>query len=190
MGNSDFDEKLVKFLKVDIRQYPASAFDFNFIDNHGFTVSALLAYSYYPDNQVAFRAAWLLEHVCIKQPALIYSIYDAFISRLAEQKHWGSIRSYTKIAMLATDKKIAVPHSSDQEEILIEHCFNWLINPKCPVAVVVNCLDILFNLRNKNPWIEYELKAQIQHLLKNPTPALASRAKRIWKKLGDDNIIY
>lgn len=184
MANKDLDPKLVTFLKVNIRQYPAKVFSLDFIHTHGFTVYSLLAYSYHSDNQVSFRAAWLLEHVCIQQPALISSICNVLINRLSEQNHWGTIRSYTKIVMLATDVKTAIPHTSDQEEVLIEQCFNWLINPSCPVAVVVNCFDILYNLRKKNPWIEDELKAQIQHLLKNPTPALASRANRILKRIS------
>lgn len=184
MVNKDFESKLIKFLKVDIRQYPAKAFNLDFIYMHGFTLPSLLAYSYHPDKQVSFRAAWLLEHVCIQQPTLISSIYDTFIASVPKQKHWGTIRSYTKIAMLATDTKTAISHTVEQEEILVEQCFHWLIHPECPVAVVVNCLDILYNLREKNLWITDELKAQIQHLLKNPTPALASRAKRVLKKMG------
>jgi len=184
MANKNFDPKLVTFLKVDIRQYPAKVFSLDFIHAHGFTEYSLLAYSYHSDNQVSFRAAWLLEHICIQQPALLSSIYNVLINRLSEQNHWGTIRSYTKIVMLATDVKTAIPHTSYQEEVLIEQCFNWLINPRCPVAVIVNCFDILYNLRKRNPWIEEELKAQIQHLLKKPTPALASRAKRIMKRIG------
>lgn len=182
--NNDANPKLIKFLKEDIRQYQAKLFGLDFIETHGFNLPDLLAYSHYPDTQVSFRAAWLLEHVCIKEPFLIPDIYDVFINRLAEQKHWGTIRSYTKIAMLATHTRTAVRHTNEQEEILIERCFNWLINPGCPVAVVVNCLDILYNLRKRNPWIEEELKAQIQHLLKTPTPALASRANRIMKRIS------
>ncbi|MBD1425300.1 hypothetical protein [Sphingobacterium arenae] len=184
MENKVFEPQLVQFLKVDIRQYPAKSFNLDFIQKHGFTVAGLLAYSYHPDNQVSFRAAWLLEHICIKDPAIIAPIYNTFINRLAAQKHWGTIRSYTKIAMLATKRKTAIPHTKEQEEIVIEQCFNWLINISCPVAVVVNCLDILYNLRKKNPWLEEELKAQIQHLLKNPTPALASRANKILKRIS------
>jgi len=184
MENKDFEPQLVQFLKVDIRQYPAKSFNLDFIQIQGFTVASLLAYSYHPDNQVSFRAAWLLEHVCIQQPALIVPLYDTFLIGLSKQKHWGTIRSYTKIAMLATDFKTAVPQTRDQEEILIEQAFNWLIHRECPVAVLVNCLDILCNLRKNNPWISTELKEQIHHLLKNPTPALASRAKRVLKKIA------
>lgn len=184
MANNDFDPTLVNFLKIDIRQYQAKIFSLDFIHRHGFTEQSLLAYSYHPDNQVSFRASWLLEHVCMQQPKLISQIYDSFIGGLPKQKHWGTIRSYTKIAMLATNRKTTIIRTVEQEEVLIEQCFHWLIDPECPVAVVVNCLDILFNLRHRNPWIENELKAQIQHLLKKPTPALASRAKRILKKMG------
>ena len=184
MVNDAFDPKLIKFLKIDIRQYPAKAFNLDFIHMHGFTVPSLLAYSYHPDKQISFRAAWLLEHVCIQQPAVISSIYHSFITQLPNQQHWGTIRSYTKIGMLSTDTKTAIPHTFEQEEVLIERCFHWLIHPDCPVAVLVNCLDILCNLRKNNLWIEDELRAQIEHLLKNPTPALASRAKRVWKRMA------
>src|SRR5690606_22227958 len=140
MENKVFEPQLVQFLKVDIRQYPAKSFTLDLIQRQGFTAASLLAYSYHPDNQVSFRAAWLLEHICIKDPAIIPPIYNTFINRLAAQKHWGTIRSYTKIAMLATDFKTAVPQTGEQEEFLIEQTFNWSIHPECPVAVVVNCL--------------------------------------------------
>lgn len=183
MENKMFHPKRVQFLKEGIRQYPAKVFNLDFIHTQGFTVSDLLTYSYHPDKQVSFRSAWLLEHTCIKLPDLIPGFYAVFINRLAEQQHWGAIRSYTKIIMLATDPKTAIPHTAEQEEILMEQVFNWLIHPECPVAVVVNCLDILYYLSRKHIWIAEELKAQIDYLLKNPTPALASRAKRVLKRL-------
>jgi len=183
MENKDFEPELVRFLKVGIRQYQAKSFNLDFVQKQGFTVANLLTYSYHPDNQVSFRAAWLLEHICLQQPALIVPLYNTFLTELSKQKHWGTIRSYTKIAMLATDLKTAIPQTHVQEKILVEQAFNWLIDPKCPVAILVNCLDILCNLRTNNPWITAELKEQIHHLLKKPTPALASRAKRVLKKI-------
>lgn len=184
MANKQEGKDLLKFLKTGIRAYEASIFDLNFIQQQGLSVEALLDYAYHQDAQIAFRASWLLEHTVLKAPHCIRDVYDDFMHRLPSQKNWSCIRSFTKIGMLVTRRpsKILVSRS-EQEDVWIEQCFNWIIADDCPVAVLVNCLDILYQLSIKHVWIKDELAAQIQHLLKNPTPALASRAKRILKRI-------
>lgn len=58
-----------------------------------------------------------------------------------------------------------------------------MIDPKCPVATRVNCMDVLYNLSSKHPWIKDELAAQIQYHLRNPSAALASRGNRVLKRI-------
>ncbi len=56
-------------------------------------------------------------------------------------------------------------------------------DPGTPVAVQVNCMDVLYNLRGHEDWIADELKQQTEFLLRNASPALLSRGKRILLKL-------
>jgi hypothetical protein len=69
-------------------------------------------------------------------------------------------------------------------EPIIDTTFEWLINPKTPIAVKVNCIEILVNLRSKSDWIEEELRAQIEFLLKDGGPAVQSRARKMLEVLG------
>lgn len=173
------------FLKNGIRSYPIESFSLELAKKYHLDVEDLFTYSFYQDRQVAFRAAWLLEHITLKEPKWLSLIYSELVERLPEQKNWSCLRSFTKILMLSTGKKSPIENNPQQEEIIIEQVFSWLIDDKCPVAVIVNCLDILNQLSDKNPWIKDELVAQIHYLLKTPTPALASRAKRILKRIAN-----
>lgn len=184
MVNKTEEQKILQFLKTDIRLYEASLFDLAFIQQHGLNMELLLAYAYHQDNQVAFRAAWLMEHAVLKEPACLVPIYNEFMDKLPAQKNWSCIRSFTKIGMLVTKVPGAVVEPEVMHEnVWIEQSFNWIIDPSCPVAVLVNCLDILYYTSLRQEWIKEELAAQIQHLLKTPTPALVSRAKRILKRI-------
>ncbi len=182
MANNATDD--LQFLKTGIRAYAAASFDQDFIYKHGFTLETLLAYTAHRDEQVAFRAAWLLEHTFLKDPSLLPQIYPILMQQVASCANWSCIRSFSKIGMLATKppRKYAA-YSKPYDDIWIEQCFSWIIRADCPVAVTVNCLDILYYLSDQHHWIRDELAAQIHHLLKTPTPALASRAKRILKRI-------
>ena len=172
---------IADFLKTAIRAYPAKVFSKAFMEDHGLTLDLLLDYSFHQDAQIAFRAAWLIEHVVGKEASLLASIYTKLIAALPQQKNWSCLRSYSKLLMLGTDRKKGLSATAEEEEIIIENVFNWLIDEACPVAVRVNCMDVLYALSSKHPWVKAELAAQINFLLHSPTAALASRGKRILK---------
>jgi len=65
---------------------------------------------------------------------------------------------------------------------MVSTCFDWFIaNEK--VAVKVFAMQCLFNLRDTQPWIESELKAQLENQFQNTSQAFQSRARHILKKL-------
>jgi len=75
------------------------------------------------------------------------------------------------------------PLISEYQEQIIEITFDWLIDSQTPVAVKVNCMDILLHFGKEQPWIPDELSSQVQFLLKDGSAAVQSRGKRILKKL-------
>lgn len=140
------------------------------------------------NKQLAFRAAWLLETIVLKETKHITNVYQSIIKQLPIQKNWSCLRSYSKICMWITDKKQnLIVLEIAEEETLINCFFTCLTDPKCPVAVTVNALDVLYNLSDRHHWIQGELVAQIEFLLKKPSPALLSRAKRVKLKLQKNN---
>lgn len=182
MANKAPDD--LQFLKTGIRAHKAASFDKEFISKHGFTLETLLAYTAHRDEQVAFRAAWLLEHTFLKDPSLLPQVYAALMQQVVSCSNWSCIRSFSKMGMLATKPpRLHLAIYEPYDEVWIERCFSWIIRADCPVAVAVNCLDILYYLSDQHHWVREELTVQIHHLLKTPTAALASRAKRILKRI-------
>lgn|GEM_PF-566153 len=136
---------------------------------------------------LAFRASWVLEQVAYQDPERFLSIFEAFASRTAEQTNPSCQRHFTKIWMYLTAPRIPVPYQEAYRNVnraaLAETIFSWLIRPKTPVAVQVNCLDILYNLIGEYDWIKDELTHYIEFLMRDGSAALQSRGKKILQKI-------
>ena len=100
------EEDIVDFFTKKIRTIPVKNFNLQLAKNNNLTPSLLLYYSLSNDFLVSFRSAWLLEHIVLKKPSIIPTIYDQFIDTLEDQKNWSAIRSLTKIAMLPVVESI------------------------------------------------------------------------------------
>ena len=136
---------------------------------------------------LAFRASWVLEQIVYRSPERFLSIFEAFVSRTAEQVNPSCQRHFTKIWMYLTAPRIPVSYQEAYRKVnraaLAETIFGWLIHPKTPVAVRVNCLDILYNLIGEYDWIEDELTHYIEFLMRDGSAALQSRGKKILQKI-------
>ncbi len=152
------------------------------------SINELFETCFHSDPQIAFRASWILETLCLLHPSAISPISNVFLMRFAEQKNLSSLRHFTRVLMEMLDKK-ATPEmqlavqKADQEAI-IEALFDLLIDPKTPVAVLANCVDAALCFAKNNDWVKEELLIQIQILMDRGSPALNSRCKRALKKLN------
>lgn len=137
------------------------------------------------DKQIAFRAAWIIETIFLKEPHYFKNYTQHVITAYIQTENWSCLRSYTKLIMWilsAKNKFIAPEH--DQRKVILEKTFTCLLDLNCPIAVKVNCFDILFHLKNDEDWIQEELTTQLHLCIsENPTPAIKSRGNRILKKL-------
>jgi len=172
-------DEILSFLSVTLRSFEVADFSLDILQ--GITLADLLNISLEKDKKIAFRAAWVLETIVLKNASLLKSVLPQFLDNLKKQKNWSCLRSYTKILLFLTSKKNKeYTLQNEIEEEIIEYSFQWMIEPTCPVAVLVNCLDILNNLRKKHPWIYEELQAQISYFQRTkPSPALMSRTNKI-----------
>ena len=137
------------------------------------------------ESKVSFRASWALEHILLKNPELLKSITEQLILNYQELQNWSSLRSYTKlITFILSPKSRSLKISSKQLEIIMEKTFGLIEEIDCPIAVKVNCFDILYYLIEKYPWIQKELTLIIQfNLEKQNSPALNSRGKILLKRI-------
>jgi len=154
----------------------------------GVCVDWLHELCYEKDKTPAFRAAWVLEHIAASHPERFVPVVSNFINRLPEQHNPSCQRHFTKILMEITHPKAAKPYRQAYAEIdrerVVETVFGWLIDPCTPVAVQVNCMDILYHMRNEYDWVTAELRQQTEFLMmRHGSAAMLSRGKKIIGKL-------
>lgn len=146
----------------------------------------LISLSLYPQSEIAFRASWVLEQFLYFRWNDLVPILADFMEGYFIQKNRSCQRHFTKIMMYliesgsVTEIKLLI---IEYQEQVIEITFDWLIDPETPVAVKVNCMDILLYFSKGHQWIQDELHSQVQFLLRDGSAAVQSRGKRILKKL-------
>ena len=64
-------------------------------------------------------------------------------------------------------------------EPVVEQCFDWMIDPKIKIAVKCFSSEVLFNLTVRYPWIKEELINQMQFLMRNGSPGIQSKGRRL-----------
>lgn len=147
-------------------------------------VDLLIDLSFHPELTYAFRAAWILENVFEIYPEELEKHAMRIIDLYPKQNNPSCQRHYTKIMMNLTSKQAFLDIlPADQIEQVIEASFDWLTRAACPVAVQVNCMDVLYNLKGFDSWVAEELEAEIRFLMRNGTAALQSRGNKLLKKL-------
>ena len=155
------------------------------------TISAALLHEvcFHKENDsIAFYAAYVLEHVATRHPDRFMPVFDAFISRLPEQRNFSCQRHFTKILMAITHAKAPKSYQEAYSRIdrdqLVETVFGWLIDPQTPVAVQANCMDILLNMSPEFGWVAEELEHQVAFLMLDGSAAIQSRGKKILDNLN------
>lgn len=135
--------------------------------------------------EAAFRAAWILELAAVNFQERFIEQLDIFFNVYFKLKNQSCQRHFTKILMwLTTGKANRDCLSARTLENIVETTFEWMIDQQTPVAVRVNCMDILYNLTDEVDWIADELCSQIEFQLKSGSAALQSRGKKVLHKLS------
>ncbi|MBC8984661.1 hypothetical protein H9X96_02605 [Pedobacter sp. N36a] len=151
-----------------------------------FTVKDVIDLTFHSRKDLAFRAAWLLEHLFFNYYCIGDHLED-FLSRFANQRQPGPMRHYGKILAFLTGKQARGLHPGQLEKIdfepLIGLMFDWLIDEKVLVAAKVHAMQALANLATRYPWIKDELLETIAHLEDLESIAFFGRAKQVKKQL-------
>lgn len=152
-----------------------------------FSVHDLIDITFSNDRDIAFRAAWLLENLFLRKPEVYIDELEYLISRVKDVKHPSCKRHYAKIMMHVTAAKAPEAIHKKLEVIdlepVVEQFFDWLIDAKILVAVKVFAAEALFNIRARYPWIADELKDQVKFLMRDGSPAIQSRGRKLLAQL-------
>ena len=152
-----------------------------------FSIKELIDLTFDSDDQVGFRASWILETVYINNSTCFIPHITYFLTKFHEQFNLSSRRHFGKILALMTAKKapvyIAETIRMYETDKLVETVFSWLIDEKVPVAVKSHCLNILANLSAKNDWIKPELIETMEFLVDKESIAFYAKVNQIRKQL-------
>lgn len=152
-----------------------------------FPLNDLIDLTFYPQKEVAFRAAWVLEGLGLTNLEAFRPYVVKFLDLYPQQTNQSCRRHFAKILANLTapkhERSLWIPESYNMVSV-VEKTFDWLIDHQTPVAVKVYCMEVLFNLRQHFPWIREELEAEIIFMLHDGKPAIQSRGKAILKKLS------
>jgi len=155
--------------------------------NQSISAKDLIDLSFHKDEQIGFRAAWILERVYSNHQINFLPFAKYFLEKLIQQNNHSALHHYVKILAFMTNKKA----SSEVRDILkdydtngiVEVVFAWLIDEKTPVAVKSHCLNILANLVPKHNWIKNELIETMEFLVDKESIAFFAKVKQIRKQL-------
>lgn len=155
--------------------------------NQRFDVKGLIVLTFYPEKEIAFRAAWILENLLLTDPLRFINDIDYLVAQFLNIKNKSCLRHYTKIIMHLTDAKadkaIKVKIEAIDMELVAVYCFDLIIDAKIPVAVKVFACQVLFNLRTRYNWITEMLIEQIRILMHGGKPAIQSKGRALLSQL-------
>ncbi|HHG85261.1 MAG TPA: hypothetical protein ENJ82_10995 [Bacteroidetes bacterium] len=123
------------------------------------------------------RVAWTLDKVFDTNTAILQPYVGRLAGRLNALKHDGEKRSAMRIlAGLILPEEVIGP--------LFEVAFTWFENPLVAVAIRVHCMQVLYNISEKEPELKRELLIAFQAHYADGSPAYKARARKLIKKLS------
>jgi hypothetical protein len=148
-----------------------------------FDLNEIIDLTFHPDAQIGFRAAWLLDTTMLAFPELYIDNLEYFTNRMGDVTNASCKRHYARIMMHLTSPKapdaIKAKLALTDLYVVVEKCFDWIIDPKVKVAVKVFAADTLYHLSSRYDWIEDELASQIEFLMRDGGAAIQSRGKKL-----------
>jgi hypothetical protein len=137
---------------------------------------SLLDLALHEKDPLAWRAAWILDGSDEKYPGLAADFISTMVRALPEIESKGSIRSLLR---LLCRYEIGV----EEQGILIDLCFRYLVSELFPVAVKVHAMQIIYHHVLIYPELKDELVTVIMDQVGNNTAGFKSRGMRIIKML-------
>ena len=155
--------------------------------NEDYSAKDLIDLSFHHDEQIGFRAAWILEQIYSNHQYKFLPYCHYFLTKLPAQNNLSALRHYVKILAFITNKNASevikeIIHNYDTNH-LVECVFAWLIDAKIPVAVKSHCLNILANLITRHNWVKNELIETMEFLIDQESIAFFAKVKQIRKQL-------
>lgn len=129
--------------------------------------------------KVPARASWVLTHIYDTMPELVQPYISELIKATPDFLHTGTRRNILRILSFED-----IPE--EWQVFLLDHCLEWLISKKEPIAVKAHAMGILSNLAQREPDLKNEIIPVLLDILPDASMGIRARAKQVLKKLGEE----
>ncbi len=136
----------------------------------------LLDLTLYEKDPVAWRACWVLDGSDEQYPGLASPHISKIVQRLPELTSMGVLRSLLRLLC-----RYEIPE--DDQGLLIDLCFKYMVSEIYPVAVKVHAMMIVYNHVLLYPELKDELITVIEDQGPNNSVGFKTRGRQIIKKL-------
>jgi len=145
----------------------------------------LLNYCFKIDEEISYKAAWVLEMVCEEKLPLLIPHFNIFFKNLSIVTKDQALRPLSKICLFLTEshyKKRDFLLDKKYKEAITECCFDWLISNQ-KVATEAYAMRSLYFLGTEFEWIHPELEVIIKQKIPDKTGAYKARGRMTLEKI-------
>ena len=136
----------------------------------------LLELALHEKDPLAWRATWVLDGCDELHPGLASNQISRITRRLPDLESKGSLRSLLRLLC-----RYDIPE--EDQGILIDLCFGYLVSELYPLAVKVHAMQIIYNHVLLYPELKHELITVIEDQTENNSVGFMSRGRRIISQL-------
>jgi hypothetical protein len=125
---------------------------------------------------LAWRAAWILDGSDEQIPGQAEKHISGIVAALPDMHSTGSLRSLIRLLC-----RHEIPE--DDQGILIDLCFSYLVSEVIPVAVKAHAMQIIYQHALIYPELKGELISILEDQMENNSVGFSSRGRRIIRDL-------
>lgn len=140
-------------------------------------IGELMACFFDENHRFCQRAAWPVGDLGEKYPELLIPYLPQMIANIKSPKHDAVIRNTVR-----TWQYMSIPEAYLGE--IFELCFNYIIDPKIPVAIRAFSMTVCAKICKSVPELKEELILAIEEQLEHGSPGIRSRGKNVIKLLS------
>ncbi len=128
------------------------------------------------DYRVTQRISWVVSHCASAHPWLMMPYLEPMLQNLLQKTNLHDAVKRNTIRIL---QFVEIPE--DLQGLAAQVCFQYLGDPKIPVAIRAFSMTVLAKIAKQHPGLQEELKIIVEDQLPYQSPAFVSRAKQILK---------
>jgi len=138
--------------------------------------STLLELALHEKDPLAWRACWVLDGSDELKPGLARKYIGQIVKALPRLESKGTLRSLLRLL-----SRYDIPE--EEQGLLIDLCFSYLVSEKYPVAVKAHAMQIIYLHVLLYPELKDELIAVIEDQAANNSVGFKSRGRRLIKQM-------